>query len=359
MASPIKNSDQGGKRPGQKYKSLLVWQYLLKKTDEDHAASSETIKEHLKEYGITADRHSIARDIEALQDLFCRDFYAYADEVDDDVRLNYEITLDKKLHGYKIAARPYAFDEIRLLAECVNAAKFLTPGQADNLKAVIGNLCSEAQREQLDNDVYVVDKAATANSNVLPAILALQEAIKQKRKVKFRYMTHTIERTPSPTPRGRGKDYILNPFQLLMNEGNYYLLAYNEAKGSMTTYRIDRMRSVGVLDDERIGDEAFVKLDMRTYNKRNFSMFDGETYRVTMRFTTDKIDPVVERFGKDGNALYRLDDKGHFLVTADVGISDAFYSWISSFRKKATIISPPEVVEGMKAFLKDIETRYE
>ena len=43
MASPIKNSNQGGKRPGQKYKSLLVWQYLLKKTDEDHAASSEDI----------------------------------------------------------------------------------------------------------------------------------------------------------------------------------------------------------------------------------------------------------------------------------------------------------------------------
>ena len=119
MASPIPNSDQGGKRPGQKVKSLLVWQYLLKHTDDDHAASSEAIKELLREYGITADRHSIARDIEALQDLFCRDFYAYADEADDDVRLNYEIVLDKKLHGYKIAARRYVFDEIRLLAECV------------------------------------------------------------------------------------------------------------------------------------------------------------------------------------------------------------------------------------------------
>ena len=356
MASPIKNSDQGGKRPGQKYKSLLVWQYLLKMTDEDHAVSSKAIQEHLKEYGITADRHSIARDIEALQDLFCRDYDA---EIDDDVRLNYEIVLDKKLHGYKIATRPYAFEEIRLLAECVNASKFLTPGQAENLKAVVANLCSEEQQKELNINVFVVDKAATANSNVMPTILKLQEAIKAKRKVKFQYMTHSVERKPSPTPRGHGKEYILNPFQLLMNEGNYYLLAYNEAKSSMRTYRIDRMRDVEVLDDERIGDEAFVKLDMRTYNKRNFSMFDGETYRVTMRFTTDKIDPVVERFGKDGNALYRLDDKGHFLVTADVGISDAFYSWISSFRKKATIISPPEVVEGMKLFLKDIETRYE
>ena len=50
MASPIKNSDKGGKKPGQKFKSLLVWQYLLKHTDEDHAASSEAIKAHLSSY---------------------------------------------------------------------------------------------------------------------------------------------------------------------------------------------------------------------------------------------------------------------------------------------------------------------
>ena len=76
MASPIKNSDKGGKRQGQKFKSLLVWQYLLKHTDEDHAVSSEAIKEHLREYGITADRHSIARDVEALNDLFVIDMDA-------------------------------------------------------------------------------------------------------------------------------------------------------------------------------------------------------------------------------------------------------------------------------------------
>ena len=86
MAFPIKNSDKRGKKPGQKFKSLLVWQYLLKHTDDDHAASSEAIKEHLREYGITADRHSIARDIDALNELFAIDAAA---EIDDRDRLNY------------------------------------------------------------------------------------------------------------------------------------------------------------------------------------------------------------------------------------------------------------------------------
>ena len=42
----------GGKREGQKYKSLLVWDILLKKTDENHALQLKDIKEHLAHYGI-------------------------------------------------------------------------------------------------------------------------------------------------------------------------------------------------------------------------------------------------------------------------------------------------------------------
>ena len=36
----------GGKREGQKYKSLLVWDILLKKTDENHALRLKDIEEH-------------------------------------------------------------------------------------------------------------------------------------------------------------------------------------------------------------------------------------------------------------------------------------------------------------------------
>ena len=36
-----------------------------------------------------------------------------------------------------------------------------------------------------------------------------------------------------------------------------------------------------------------------------------------------------------------------------------FYSWVCSFRKKATIVGPPEVVDGFQQFLSDIQGRYE
>ena len=61
-----KEKKHGGKAKGQKYKSLLVWDILQKRTDENHAIGLKEIVEHLQFYGISAERHSIKRDIDDL-----------------------------------------------------------------------------------------------------------------------------------------------------------------------------------------------------------------------------------------------------------------------------------------------------
>ena len=51
-------------------------------------------------------------------------------------------------------------------------------------------------------------------------------------------------------------------------------------------------------------------------------------------------------------------DDNHFTVSAEVEVSNMFYSWVCSFRKKAVILNPPEVVEGFQQFMSDIKGRY-
>ena len=72
----------GGKRKGQKYKSLLVWDILLKKTDENHALQLKDIKEHLAHYGIAAERHSIKRDIDDILALLNKEVDFDLDELE-------------------------------------------------------------------------------------------------------------------------------------------------------------------------------------------------------------------------------------------------------------------------------------
>jgi|GEM_PF-6522132 len=77
----IRNNDMDGRSENQKFKSLLVAQYLFKHTDEDHAAPTSKIITFLDAYGISAEAHSVQRDIRLLNRLF---------EIDTDPDINIE-----------------------------------------------------------------------------------------------------------------------------------------------------------------------------------------------------------------------------------------------------------------------------
>ena len=83
----------GYKRQGQKYKSLLVWQVLLKRTDEEHPLTVDDIQDHLRMYGVETERRSIYRDIKDLKALLETDYNA---DIEDRERLGHEIGYTRK-----------------------------------------------------------------------------------------------------------------------------------------------------------------------------------------------------------------------------------------------------------------------
>ena len=173
-------------------------------------------------------------------------------------------------------------------------------------------------------------------------------------------MKYQISDVHSQVERRKGAVYIVSPFKLLINDGNYYLLAYSDYAKAMRTFRVDRMKNIKVLENQpREGEEEYLSIDMDSYTQRVFSMFGGKKRRVRIRFINPLLDTAIERFGTSPDVFYRQDDEKHFVVTANVEVSDQFFAWVCGFRKRAAIINPPDVVESMKKFLEDIETRYQ
>lgn len=357
---PEEEKKTGGKRQNQKYKSLLVWNLLLKRTDENHALNIEDIRTHLKTYGIDAERHSVSRDIKALMELMNKDAdLAADDELDERELLNYIIEYDRQKHGYKVSQRPYEFEDLRLLAECVRASKFITRSQENNLLTAIEGLCSDYQIEELQNEVYLVGRTKTNNKSIMRSMLTINNAIRHNQKISFKYQKYTLESRSQQVDRKKGALYILSPFKLIINDGYYYLLAYNSEKKDVWTYRLDRMKDVKIIAEAREGADTFAKINMQTFTQRVFSMYGGEPVRVRIRFLNRSLDTVIDRFGNGKEVVYSPDGSYHFIFTADVELSNQFYSWVCGFYKNATILSPPEAVEGMKNFLHDISNRYE
>ena len=338
------------KSENQKVKTLFVAKYFLENSDENHPVTAGDITDYLKnECGIEAERRAIYRDIAALRDVFGMD-------------------IDGGQGGkYRLLSRQLEFDDLRLLAECVHAAKFISASKAKELVSTIAEFCSSYQAEELQREVFLCDRVKTTRKDILLIIGIIQAAMsvrengkpKPPQKISFKYLKYTIQDKNTQVERRKGAAYKVSPYKLLINEGNYYLLAYDDKAQDMRTYRVDRMKEVKALDEPREGAEAFAAIDMETYTRRVFSMFGGEQKRVSVRFINPLLDTAIERFGTAPDVFYRPDDERHFVVTADVEISNQFFAWVCGFGKRAKIIWPSDVVEDMKEFLSGISGMYE
>ena len=149
-----KKPAQHGKKPNQKVKPYVVLQYLLKYTDENHVATALDICAYLEECGIFAERRSIYRDIEEinrvalmLEEECTIDEAGEMLEDDEDGELKL-VVYDKNKKGFYVRQRHYQLQDIRLLAECVYSAKFLSADSQSALQRLSASLSAKNRQRQ-------------------------------------------------------------------------------------------------------------------------------------------------------------------------------------------------------------------
>lgn len=363
----MENDGARGKKPNQKLKPYLVLQYLLKHTDEENVISAEKIALNLNaDYGIDAERRSVYKDIEEINKILYMlenncDIYEAEEAVLYDE--NKAVIYDKSRKGFYVQQRQFDYTDILLLSECIYSSKFLNEGQTKRLIKAISELVSEKQAKEIQYDAIVTDRVKTNNSSVLNSITTLNKAMHKSsehipEKVNFKYLKCSINNLNQKVERRNGERYIVSPYKLLINDGNYYLLAFEERSQKMKTYRVDRMEDVKLMGEMLEGAEAYKAIDIETYSQRTFSMFGGNTENVTIRFRSHLLDTVVDKFGKK-NVIYLKQDDEHFTVTTKVNVSGQFFSWLCGFGKMAKLISPVSVVDEFKNYIDNIRSSYE
>lgn len=362
-----------GKQHNQKMKPYLVYQYLMRETDEDHVLSATAIAEYLKEEcKVYAERRSVCEDINGInaallmQEEECTMSEAIKMlEEDDELKV---IVYDPHKKGYYVRQRHYDLNDIRLLAECVYSAKFVTERQAKRLVDVVCEFVSDHQAEIIQHNAFLTDRVKTSNKSVMNNIATINQAMSrrlegqphQPEQIAFKYLKHEINHLTDTVERRKGKDYIANPYALLINDGNYYLLVYDETvkKGPpIRTYRVDRMRDVRCTGTPREGDAFFRTFDLKTYARQSFGMYGGEKRRVTIRFIPTLLDTMIERFGTN-NVQYSKAGERYFNVSAEVDVSDQFFGWLLGFGVRVHLVYPDDVVERFKAYIDRVRDRY-
>ena len=371
-----KKKPTSGRKSDQKMKAYLVYDYLMRRTDANNVATGTEIAEYLQECGIQAERRSIYKDIEEINKailLTTRDGYGLpkAETIEEAEALLKDekektIIYDEHRKGFYVRKRHYKVDDIRILAECVYSAKFIDEKRAKRLVNVVCDLTSEHYAEDIKRDAFLLDRVKTENIAIYELVSKISAAMSRKRnkkphtpeKIKFKYLSYTIQNGLRRTERRKGEWYVVSPYKLLISDGNYYLMGYDDKMQKMVNYRVDRMKDLELTGEPRSGAEAYNELSMDSYLQEHFGMYQGERDHIRIRALNMLLDTFVDRFGTR-DVIYAKDDDKHFTAVIKVAVSNQFFGWLCGLGNKVKIISPAPVVEEFKQYLDKMRGLYD
>ena len=334
-----KGLTRGGRSSGQGVKLLFIRDYLYQHATKEHPKNAKAIQEYLSKHQIKADVKTIYNDILRLQTDF-----------------SVPIEYNAKKWGYYITKPIFEPYELRLMVDSIQSSKFITQKEANTITQKISGLADIYTKESLNRVAYVADRVRSRNDSVVKDADRIHSAIAQNRKISFRYYHYTPNRDNPKRYSKSGNVYIVSPYALLWDNGNYYLYAYTD-KSNFRTFRIDRMENIShPLLAEREGEKEFKASQITSKEYKVFQMYHGEQMKVRVRFSNHLADAIIDQFGK--SVLLIPDGEKHFIATIPVEISPPFFAWLSTFGKGAKVLHPEEAVNKMREFIGKLTEMY-
>ena len=243
--------------------------------------------------------------------------------------------------------------EVVMLADVVNASKLPVAQKKTLNERLSGILCSH-QAENISKHIISFDGKRKGNSSFIYNIDAIERAINENKQISFLYFDYN--QCHEKVYRKNRDRYIVNPVVMVWDKNNYYLLCYSERHDNIITYRLDKMEDVKIMNEERVKCYEYEKFNTEEYRKQVFSMFGGESRRVTLLFSANILTDMFDRFGDDIHII-KVDDET-FSADVTVQISKTFFAWIAGTQGKVKIQSPKNILDEFNAFITKIKEAY-
>ena len=305
-----------------KLKTLLIYKFLEEFSDEKNPISTTELIAMLNEKGIPAERKSIYADVEALNKIDCN-----------------IISTRSPKRGFFVADRKFNLPEVRLLIDAVSSAGFITPNKTKELVDKLESLLSVNQAKALKSQVYCSGESKCDNEEIYYIINGLDEAINNKKQVKFIYKRRNIDKEQKKSYTE--KIHTVSPYALIWKEDHYYLVCNNKKYDNLINLRLDRMKKIEILEEpQRPVSEVseYEVFDSADYSAKMFNMFSGDTDEVTLLCNLDIREEIMDRFGS--KIPLKASDFEHFETTINAAVSDGLVSWIMQYGKDIKVLKP-------------------
>ena len=244
--------------------NMLILEILEQYTDSDHPLTQMEIVNLLeKNYGVPCTRQTVKNNLMLLGEM------------------GYEISMEG---GICLLSHKFENAELRMLIDSVLFSRTLSGKQAKRLVEKLTGLGNKYFRAKVKHVCHLPKLIHSDNKQVLLNLDVLTDAIEQGRKVRFTYNSYGKDFNLHPR---REEPYIVNPYQMVVNQGRYYLLCSYDTSNRLSHYRLDYMTKLEMLDKKvKPMDqmEDFVPgYSLPKHMEEHIYMFSGSSVQVKMR----------------------------------------------------------------------------
>ena len=303
---------------------LYLLRILEQYTDEEHPLTTKQLIDKLQdEYGISAHRTTLTKDIAALQ------------EFGVDI-----VTVHSTQSKYFIGSRKFELPELKLLIDAVESSRFITAKKSESLIRKIHTLTSQGQVSKLRRNNYVVDRIKPDNEQIYYIVDTINDAINEGKQISFQY--HDYSGLKKKVLKNKGEIYKLSPYKLIWSGDYYYVIGYSEKKGKVINFRVDRIAAAPTILSEN-AIPVPKDFDLENFTKEVFFMFSGDEVEVDLQCDNSLMKTMIDRFGENVKTLAY--DMTSFRLITEVSVSPTFFGWVFGFDGKVKILGPKNVKE--------------
>lgn len=328
---------------GGRQRLLATLEILREQTDEETHLTADQLKEILYEkYKIESDRRAIREDIKAFSE------FGYAEDSSKYVK--------RDERGSYYIAHPFEDWELKILIDGVAQTEHFKAKTLDHIIDRIIKLTGPAGRDLLtENRPALSDDEANSDFYLSRNLDDLLKAIKAKRKVRLSYSKLNADKKPSPTEEGI---HDVNPYVIAKRGSFYYLLTFKDGDKQLRPFRIDRIRTVDMLEEKRVPPEKLPIGDrtdeIKGYLKNNTDSFTGETISVLLQWDSEP-SILYDVFGLN-NVFAVNKETATFSIKAQR--NKGLYNNLLRLGEKAKILEPADVKDAYLTIIKSILQNY-
>lgn len=196
----------------------------------------------------------------------------------------------------------------------------------------------------------------TLNKQAMYSLDAINDAIADKKKISFIYNRVGTDFKLHPK---REEPYIVNPYQIVANNGKFYLISNYDKYDNVAHFRIDKMTDVRILDEwikpmSKV-PELEKGLNLPKHMAEHFYMFSGASISAKIKTTEDMMSELVDWFGTDFRIIERNEDYICIRVTCN---QDALRYWALQYGPYVEVLEPKTLRDRLVEDIKGMQKKY-